>query len=136
MLEIDGLSINTLKKAIDKGKMPNIKNFIDNKTHTLKEWETDLSSQTGASQEGILHGNNKNIVAYRWVEKENNNQIVVSGKLSDSPMIEKRISNGKGLLHINGASRTNLFSGDTDNVLLTYSKVNEISEFFHIYFIS
>jgi hypothetical protein len=76
MLEIDGLSINTLKKAIDKGIMPNIEKFI-NETHTLKGWETDLSSQTGASQAGILHGNNRNIVAYRWVEKENNNKIVV-----------------------------------------------------------
>ena len=48
MLEIDGLSINTLKKAIEKGIMPNIEKFIK-ETHTLKEWETDLSSQTGAS---------------------------------------------------------------------------------------
>lgn len=129
MLEIDGLSINTLKKAIDKGKMPNIKNFIDNKTHTLKEWETDLSSQTGASQAGILHGNNKNIVAYRWVEKENNNQIVVSGKLSDSPMIEKRISNGKGLL-INGISIANMFSGDSIIPTLTSSKLDGLSNIY------
>ena len=103
MLEIDGLSINTLKKAIEKGMMPTVEKWIDEESHTLKEWETDLSSQTGASQAGILHGNNKNIVAYRWVEKENNNTIVVSGKLSDSPMIEKRISNGKGLLEIGRA---------------------------------
>lgn len=129
MLEIDGLSINTLKKAIDKGKMPNIKNFIDNKTHTLKEWETDLSSQTGASQAGILHGNNKNIVAYRWVEKENNNQIIVSGKLSDSPMIEKRISNGKGLL-INGISIANMFSGDSIIPTLTSSKLDGLSNIY------
>ncbi len=129
MLEIDGLSINTLKKAIDKGKMPNIKKLIDNKTHTLKEWETDLSSQTGASQAGILHGNNKNIVAYRWVEKENNNQIVVSGKLSDSPMIEKRISNGKGLL-INGISIANMFSGDSIIPTLTSSKLDGLSNIY------
>ena len=71
MLEIDGLSINTLKKAIDKGVMPTVKSWLDEKTHILKEWETDLSSQTGASQAGILHGNNRDIVAYRWVEMEN-----------------------------------------------------------------
>ena len=91
MLEIDGLSINTLKKAIEKGMMPTLKKWIEEESHTLKEWETDLSSQTGASQAGILHGNNENIVAYRWVEKENDNKIVVSGKLTDSPLIEKRI---------------------------------------------
>jgi hypothetical protein len=39
-------------------------------THRLIEWETDLSSQTGASQAGILLGSNDDIPAFRWVEKE------------------------------------------------------------------
>ena len=129
MLEIDGLSINTFKKAIDKGMMPTVEKWICDKSHELKEWETDLSSQTGASQAGILHGNNKNIVAYRWVEKENNNLIVVSGKLSDSPMIEKRISDGKGLL-VNGISVANMFSGDSENSSLTSSKIRRISKIY------
>lgn len=126
MLEIDGLSINTLKKAMDKGAMPNLKQCLDEKSHTLKEWETDLSSQTGASQAGILHGNNENIVSYRWVEKENNNKIVVSGKLSDAPELEKRISNGDGLL-VDGISIANMFSGDSKNPTLTSSKLKGLT---------
>ena len=129
MLEIDGLSMNTLKKAIEKGMMPNIKEWLDAKTHCLKEWETDLSSQTGASQAGILHGNNRNIVAYRWVEKENNNKITVSGKLSDAPEIEDKISDGHGLL-VNGISVANMFSGDSEIPTLTSSKLNGLK---HIY---
>ncbi|WP_407454307.1 phage holin family protein [Methanobrevibacter sp.] len=130
MLEVDGLSINTLKKAIDKGMMPNIKKFLDEKTHTLKGWETDLSSQTGASQAGILHGNNRNIVAYRWVEKENNNKIVVSGKLSDAPEIENKISDGNGLL-VNGLSIANMFSGDSENPTLTSSKLDGLKKIYN-----
>ena len=129
MLEIDGLSINTLKKAIEKGIMHNNEKFI-NETHTLKGWETDLSSQTGASQAGILHGNNRNIVAYRWVEKENNNKIVVSGKLSDAPEIEEKISNGEGLLK-NGISIANMFSGDSKIPTLTSSKLNGLSNIYN-----
>ena len=129
MLEIDGLSINTLKKAIDKGVMPTVKKFLDD-SHTLKEWETDLSSQTGASQAGILHGNNDDIVAYRWVEKENNNKIMVSGKLSHAPLIEKRISDGKGLL-VNGLSIANMFSGDSELSSLTSSRVKKISRIYN-----
>ena len=120
MLEIDGLSIDILKEAIDKDMMPTLKKWINN-THTLKEWETDLSSQTGASQAGILHGNNENIVAYRWVEKRNNNQIMISGKLAHAPIIEKRISDGNGLLCDKGTSITNMFTGDSDNPILTSS---------------
>jgi uncharacterized membrane protein YvlD (DUF360 family) len=130
MLEIDGLSIVTLKKAIDKGVMPTIKGWIDDNSHTLKGWETDLSSQTGASQAGILHGNNKDIVAYRWVEKENDNKIMVSGKLSHAPEIEKMISNGKGLL-VNGISVANMFSGDSPLSVLTSSKLKKISRIYN-----
>ena len=122
ILEIDGLSIDILKEAIDKGMMPTLKRWIENNTHVLKEWETDLSSQTGASQAGILHGNNENIVAYRWVEKENNNKIMVSGKLAHAPIIEKRISNGNGLLCDKGVSITNMFTGDSDDPILTSSR--------------
>ena len=130
MLEIDGLSINTLKKALDKNVMPTLKGWIDGNTHTLKEWETDLSSQTGASQAGILHGNNENIVAYRWVEKQNNNQIMVSGKLSHSPVIEKMISNGEGLL-VNGISIANMFSGDSKLSALTSSRLRSITRIYN-----
>ena len=130
IIEIDGLSINTLKKAIDIGVMPNIKKYLDEKSHILKGWETDLSSQTGSSQAGILHGNNKNIVAYRWVEKENNNQIIVSGKLSDAPEIEKRISDGNGLL-VNGISIANMFSGDSKIPTLTSSRLGGLSKLYN-----
>jgi uncharacterized membrane protein YvlD (DUF360 family) len=129
MLEIDGLSINTLKKAISKGVMPNLKGLLE-KTHTLKGWETDLSSQTGASQAGILHGNNTDIVAYRWVEKENGNRIVVSGKLSDAPEIENRISDGRGLL-VDGISIANMFSGDSRIPTLTSSKLGGLSKIYN-----
>ena len=130
MLEIDGLSINTLKKAIDRGVMPNIEKWISTHTHTLKGWETDLSSQTGASQAGILHGNNADIVAYRWVEKENDNRIVVSGKLSDAPKIESRISDGNGLL-VNGISVANMFSGDSKIPTFTSSKLDGLANIYN-----
>lgn len=131
MLEIDGLAKEILEEAINKGYMPTLKRWIENKTHTLKEWETDLSSQTGASQAGILHGNNKDIIAYRWVEKENENKIIVSSNFSHAPLIEKRISDGNGLLSDNGASRANMFSGDSDDFIFTSSRIIEIKKLYN-----
>ena len=122
MLEIDGLSIDILKEAIDRGMMPTLKRWIEEGTHTLKEWETDLSSQTGASQAGILHGSNEGIVAYRWVEKKHGNRIIVSGKLAHAPLVEQRISDGNGLLSDNGVSITNMFTGDSPDPILTSSR--------------
>jgi len=128
-LEIDGLAETILKEAIEKGHMSTLKSWLDKGTHKITIWETDLSSQTGASQAGILHGNNHNIPAFRWVEKENNNKIMVSTGLNDAPLIEKRISDGKGLLCSRGASRSNLFSGDAEDVIFTYSKLKNFKKF-------
>ena len=129
-MEIDGLAKNILLEALERGYMPTLKRWIEKGSHKVSGWETDLSSQTGASQAGILHGNNQDIVAFRWVEKENNNRLMVSTGLNDAPIVEKRISDGNGLLATNGASRSNLFSGDAVDVIFTFSKLKNVGKFY------
>lgn len=131
-LEIDGLAYDILCEAMDNGKMPFLSKCLEDGTHKVTKWETDLSSQTSASQAGILHGNNSNIPAFRWVEKEHGNRIVASNSLSDAVCIEKRISDGNGLLSDHGASRSNLFSGDAVDYMLTYSKFSKLSKFYTV----
>lgn len=131
VVEIDGLAHSVLNEALEKGLMPATKELIDSKSHTLREWETDLSSQTGASQAGILHGNNEGITAFRWIEKSNDNQMMQCSGVSKVKVLEERISNGDGLLVDNGASRSNLFSGDTDNVIFTFSKITQVRKLFN-----
>ena len=131
IVEIDGLAYDVLNEALDKGYMPTVKELIDSKSHTLRMWETDLSSQTGASQAGILHGNNENITAFRWIEKENNNQMMQCSGPKKVKVLEERISDGHGLLVSNGASRSNMFSGDTDNVIFTLSKILNLQKLYN-----
>ena len=45
-LEIDGLSHSTLMKALENGDMPTLSKWIEDGSHKLAKWETDLSSQT------------------------------------------------------------------------------------------
>ena len=129
-LEIDGLAETVLQSALKKGYMPTLKEWMNNGSHKIIQWETDLSSQTGASQAGILHGKNHDMPAFRWVEKENDNKLRVSTGLFDARLLEQRVSDGKGLLAINGASRSNLFSGDALNAIFTYSKLSDLSKFY------
>ena len=131
IIEIDGLAYDVLCEAVEKGHMPTVEKLIKNKSHILRSWETDLSSQTGASQAGILHGNNENITAFRWIEKENNNQMMQCSGVKNVKIIENRISDGNGLLAENGASRSNLFSGDTDNVIFTFSKILDLKKLYN-----
>ena len=79
IVEIDGLAHEVLCEAVEKGHMPTVKEMIDSGDYNLRMWETDLSSQTGASQAGILHGNNEGIVAFRWIEKDNDNHPMETG---------------------------------------------------------
>ena len=131
IVEIDGLAYEVLREAVERGDMPVLKEMIDSKDYTLRMWETDLSSQTGASQAGILHGNNEGIVAFRWIEKANGNQMMQCSGITKVPELEERISNGDGLLVDNGASRSNLFSGDTDNVIFTFSKIMDFKKLYN-----
>ena len=131
IVEIDGLAHEVLCEAVEKGHMPTVKEMIDSGNYNLRMWETDLSSQTGASQAGILHGNNEGIVAFRWIEKDNDNHMMQCSGPTKVPELEKRISDGNGLLVDNGASRSNLFSGDTDNVIFTFSKILNIKKLYN-----
>ena len=121
-LEIDGLALPVLQRAMRDGNAPVLARWAAEGTHRLLEWETDLSSQTGASQAGILLGSNEDIPAFRWVEKETGRLIACSGP-ADCAEIERRLSTGKGLLANGGASRGNLLSGDADHTILTVSRI-------------
>ena len=83
-------------------------------------WETDWSSQTGACQAGLLHGSNEDMPAFRWWEKERGAAIVTNHP-RDAEELERRHSDGRGLLHADGASRANILSGDAPHSMLTMS---------------
>jgi uncharacterized membrane protein YvlD (DUF360 family) len=121
-LEIDGLALPVLRRAMRDGNAPNMARWVTEGTHRLAEWETDLSSQTGASQAGILLGSNDDIPAFRWVEKETATLMACSSP-EQCAELEQRHANGGGLLANGGASRGNLFSGGADQMILTVSKL-------------
>ena len=121
-LEIDGLALPVLQRAMRDGNAPTMARWLAEGTHALAEWEPDLSSQTGASQAGILLGSNDDISAFRWVEKETGTLMTCSAP-PDCEEIERRHSTGVGLLANGGASRGNLLSGEADHLILTVSKL-------------
>lgn len=122
-LEIDGLAAPVLRRAMRDGNAPVLARWMADGTHRLLEWETDLSSQTGASQAGILLGSNVDIPAFRWVEKETGKLMTCSAP-ADCAEIERRHATGRGLLTGGGASRGNLLSGEADEVILTVSRMD------------
>ncbi|MFJ8110601.1 phage holin family protein [Streptomyces sp. NPDC096132] len=92
-------------------------------THRLTPWRTDWSSQTGASQLGILHGSNHDVPAFRWYEKDTR-EVMVCNRPADAVELQRRAverTGDGGLLTADGASRGNLFSGGADEQALVLS---------------
>ena len=121
-LEIDGLALPVLTRAMRDGRVPTMARWAQDEGYRFVEWEPDLSSQTGASQAGILLGSNEDIPAFRWVEKETGTLMTCSAP-ADCAEIERRHATGAGLLADGGTSRGNLLSGEADEVILTVSRM-------------
>uniref|UniRef100_UPI0006E16C27 alkaline phosphatase family protein n=1 Tax=Streptomyces graminilatus TaxID=1464070 RepID=UPI0006E16C27 len=86
-------------------------------------WRTDWSSQTGASQLGILHGTNHDIPAFRWYEKDTG-EVMVCNRPASAVELQRRAverTSDGGLLTVDGASRGNLFGGGADEQALVLS---------------
>ncbi|MFI5009567.1 MAG: phage holin family protein [Solirubrobacterales bacterium] len=122
LFEIDGLGEGVLREAIRDGHAPTIARWLSEGTHRMLGWECDLSSQTGASQAGLLIGSNWDMPAFRWYEKESG-RTMVSNHPADAAEIERRRSKGNGLLAPAGTSRGNMFSGDAPRCTATMSVI-------------
>lgn len=126
-LQLDGVGHDVLLHAVDSGAMPTVARWLGrdgtSATHRLALWRTDWSSQTGASQLGILHGSNHDVPAFRWYEKDSG-EVMVCNRPSSAAELQqravKRTGDG-GLLSLDGASRGNLFGGGADEQALVLS---------------
>lgn len=124
-LQLDGVGHDVLEGAIAKGLMPTVAAWLGGRrpTHRLTPWRTDWSSQTGASQLGILHGSNHDVPAFRWYEKDSQEVMVCNRPTSAAELQRRAIEHtgDGGLLTVDGASRGNLFSGGADELALVLS---------------
>ncbi|WP_425576074.1 phage holin family protein [Streptomyces axinellae] len=126
-LQLDGLGHGVLSEALEAPAggtplMPAVA-ALRARTHRLTRWRTDWSSQTGASQLGILHGTNEDVPAFRWYEKESG-EVVVSNRPTSAAELQRRAverTGDRGLLAQDGASRGNLFTGGAKQVALVLS---------------
>ncbi|MFI2203251.1 phage holin family protein [Streptomyces sp. NPDC020192] len=132
-VQLDGVGHDVLTGAVRKGVMPTVARWLatgDGRpsdgtppTHRLTPWRTDWSSQTGASQLGILHGSTFDVPAFRWYEKDRG-EVMVSNRPTSAAELQRRAilhTGDGGLLTVDGASRGNLFSGGAGEQALVLS---------------
>ena len=115
MLEIDGLSFHHMQKALAEDMLPTLKQMRDEEDYVLTRVDCGLPSQTSACQAGIMFGDNYDIPAFRWYDKDRQ-KLLVSG--SDAAEINARYATGNGLMR-GGSSINNMLNGDAEKSTLT-----------------
>jgi hypothetical protein len=120
ILQLDGVGEDLLRQAMSAGTAPTLASWLRSEAHVLRRWHTGLPATTPAGQSVLLHGNETEIPAFRWWEKETGRLLVVNHP-PDATELQHRLSDGYGLLADGGVSVSNLFSGDAPTTLLTMS---------------
>lgn len=121
-LQLDGVGYEVLRRAAAEGVMPTVAGWLEG-SHRVMPWHTDWSSQTGASQLGILHGSSFDVPAFRWYEKDTGEVMVCNRPTSAAELQRRAVERTRdgGLLSLDGASRGNLFGGGADQLALVLS---------------
>jgi uncharacterized membrane protein YvlD (DUF360 family) len=78
ILQIDGLSLHSLRHAMNKGRVPTISAMMAKGSHRLFGWHCGIPSNTPAVQAGFFYGNRHNVPGYRWFDRASQEMKVVS----------------------------------------------------------
>jgi len=70
VLHIDGLGHDTLRRALDENRMPEVARLLDHEGYTLTGYRCGLPSTTPYAQAGILYGDNREIPSFRWYDRD------------------------------------------------------------------
>lgn len=122
IVQIDGLAEPVLRAALASGRMPTLARWLASGGHRLVEWECDIPSMTSSSQAGILWGNNANIPAFRWYDKDLG-RLLVSNHPVDARIMDHRQRTANGLLRDGGSGINNIFTGGSAHTVITMATI-------------
>ena len=129
IIHIDGLSYQTIKRAVAAGKMPFIQSLLNNE-YELLSYRCGLPSTTPFCQAGILYGDNHNIPSFRWWDKESGILVAFGANSSFSKVAHKYFQKSKPLIE-NGACISACYSGGAKETFgLAFEERNSKETFF------
>lgn len=121
VVQLDGVGAPVLAQAVDAGLVPTMARWVATGSHHLHSWWAQAPSTTPASQAGLLHGAADSIPSFRWWDREAG-RLIVTNHPDDAALVERRLSDGRGLLADGGAAVATMFSGDADRQFLVMSQ--------------
>ncbi|HUT15666.1 MAG TPA: hypothetical protein VMY98_05415, partial [Anaerolineae bacterium] len=118
IIQVDGLSYTHLRDAMKRGYAPYMQRTIRRNEFVMQPWHTGLPCTTPAVQAGIMFGNNEDIPAFRWYDKQSGDSVVCTmpGAVHS---VQERISQGRRGILQGGSSFMNMFDGDASLSMFT-----------------
>lgn len=118
IIQIDALSHAHLLQAMEQGYVPFLASLLQSGAAKVARWRCGQPTTTPAVQAGIMYGENFDIPAFRWYEKERRASVVTKspGFMAE---LQRRISRGRLGILFGGSSYVNMFDGDATLSLLT-----------------
>lgn len=120
VVQLDGVSEPLLRQAITAGALPTVSRWLRSGSHRMRGWHTGVPATTPAGQAVLLHGDVTAVPGFRWWDK-GRGRLLTASRPVDAAEVEAAMSDGRGLLADDGASVSNLFSGDAPTSVLTIS---------------
>ena len=128
VIQIDGLSITTLRKAMKKGYCNFLSKLVNEKGYEFQEYNCGIPSGTPVVQSAIMYGYNQKIPGFRFVMKDKKKQISFGNPGNVKYIYNKFFRKKKGILR-NGSSYFNHFSGGAERAIFTMSHITKNKRF-------
>ncbi|GAA2090718.1 alkaline phosphatase family protein [Aeromicrobium tamlense] len=124
VVQLDGLALPVLRRAIAGGQAPNIARWIGS-SHALTGWWATIPCTTPASMAGFLHGS-PDVPAFRWWDRRSG-RLLAAGNPADSRLVESRFPPDSGLLR-DGSAISTTYTGGSSRAYLTISKATRVRD--------
>ncbi len=129
-IQIDGLAHENLLHALAGGHAPTLQHLIE-QGHRLQRWRCGLPSSTPAVQAGIMYGDNWDIPAFRWFEKDTGFAPVAKIP-AHVERIKARVADGRTGILTGGSSYANMMDGGARLALFTLTAMGRRRFFEHL----
>lgn len=119
ILQIDALSHEDLRRALQAGYMPNLQSILQD-GHTLHRWRSGMPSDTAAIQCSLMYGSKRDVPGFYWYDRVKDRPVICSWPLDMAGVEADNAGARAGLLR-HGSVYMGMVAGGAQRAVLTTS---------------
>jgi endonuclease/exonuclease/phosphatase family metal-dependent hydrolase len=110
LVQIDGLGMTVLRRAMATGKMPFLRHLVGDEGHAVRSLYSGMASNTPNVQGELFYGMETVVPGFGFIDRETGREMTMNA-FADTAAIERRIAaRGDGLLR-GGSAWSDVFTG-------------------------